>query len=174
MKLTLVLLALVALSNTASATPLLRNKVRDLKKDKGASASDGSEEFTGLINERHSCVTDFETEKARMPDPAITEYGNDGSLECYADPVNGCAGGCCRTSRVYFVCDSDGTAIPSLPCICNANTKEPATNPPQPDPPTLLADGMGFVGNMTMNATALEGEDTMMPTPVARNVDVFD
>lgn len=180
MKLTLILLALVALSNSASATRL-RRKNRLLKKDKdkegGDDGDDASEQFTGLINERHSCVTDFETQKARMPNPEVTEYGNDGSLECYADPVNGCNGGCCRTSMVYFICDSDGMTLPSLPCICNANTAEPATNPPRPvvEPPVPADGGFLMPGNTTM-APVMNA--TMAPvvnaTMVARSADLFD
>lgn len=208
MKLSLVLVALAALTNSASASDTLlrglkKNNVRGLKKNDvaaaddnkkndAAAADDGNEEFAGVaIAERHGCVTDWETEKANMPDPAITEYGNDGSLDCYADPVNGCGGGCCRTSRVYFVCDSDGMTLPSLPCICNALTAIPPTNPPRPDPtnppqpetPPAPAAPVDAMGNMTtpgVNTTGVMGGNTTVAsmnttsTAISRNADLFD
>lgn len=187
MKLSLVLVALAALTNSASASStLLRGlKKEDKKNDKNndknnvaAAAADG-DEFAGVaIAERHGCVTDWETEKANMPNPEITEYGNDGSLDCYADPVNGCGGGCCRTSRVYFVCDSDGMTLPSLPCICNSLTAIPPTNPPQPETLPAPAAPVDAMGNMT--TTGVMGGNTTVAsmnttsTAISRNADLFD
>jgi hypothetical protein len=77
----------------------------------------GDTTFTGLT-EWHSCEAN--------PAKAI-EYvdymghKDKGSLECYADPINGCSGGCCRFGA-YFICDTDNFA-PHLACVCNENTQ---------------------------------------------------
>jgi len=175
LKLKFVFLALSALNFSVSAAPL-RGSQRELQqnedknnknknKDSGSSSSsvftfsDNEDEVAGPggIVERHACVSDWQREKDRMPDPAIVEYAQDGSTECYEDPVNGCPGGCCRTSMTYFLCDSSGDQIRSLPCICNDLTAEVViATPPPTNPPVFVSPMEAPVGIPITSGVALD------------------
>jgi hypothetical protein len=123
---------------------------KDDKADKGVTEVAGvakeddkeevdAEESEGSIVETHACIAD--------PQEAIDFMNGAGSAamgdqSCFADPVNGCPGGCCRLGN-WFVCDTENSH-PSLPCICNSETA-----------PVIDVDISGSdsspMGNMTMS-----------------------
>jgi hypothetical protein len=85
--------------------------------DGGDDTGDGGSTTTG-ISEWHGC----EANPAKAIEYVDYMGQKDlGSLECYADPINGCSGGCCRFGA-YFICDTENFA-PHLACVCNENTQ---------------------------------------------------
>jgi hypothetical protein len=84
--------------------------------DKDAEGGD-TEAASGIV-ETHPCMADGQAALNWLGSVAGASAASDQS--CFADPVNGCEGGCCRLGN-WLVCDTENNH-PALPCICNGNT----------------------------------------------------
>lgn len=74
---------------------------KDKDKDKGGGGGGGGGGGDGLL-EVHYC----EPNPQRAIDYVnIVGYPEQGDMDCFADPVNACGGGCCRFGT-YFICDT--------------------------------------------------------------------
>ncbi|CAB9519959.1 expressed unknown protein [Seminavis robusta] len=81
----------------------------------GGGNGDGNGGGNGIL-EVHGCEPDPQVARDYVD---IQGHADKGDMDCYADPVNACGGGCCRFDK-YFICDSD--TFPHLACVCNGNT----------------------------------------------------
>ena len=100
-----------------------------------------------MMTEYHACEPN---PQAAIDYVANFGYPDQGDMDCFADPVNACPGGCCRYAN-WFVCDTDDEQ-PHMPCVCNANTNTIEVDP-------------AMSGNVTLgeNITATVETDTTDP-----------